>query len=726
MSFYDDAKTISLMSGAAGKDGKIYNVKPDGSLGSELIINGSFDTNSDWTTGSGFSISNGVVSCDGTQTAATNLHNTSGNGLVNGKTYRVEYTITSYTAGSVRVKAGNTGYGVYRSAAGTYVEHLVAGVSTFPTVQFNADADFVGSIDNVSCKEMDVADFNFYRGTNLTATRVGPDGLIEKGRENLLLQSNQFDTTWTDPNAEVTSGYAGRDGSNDAWEPSLTGTFGQTAQAVSASGVNTLSFYAKSGTSDFTRPYIAGPNKYAYFDLLNGQTGSQTGVASSIEDAGNGWWRCSFTVEGNITEVRLHVADSINTIGTNTSGTIYIQDAQLEQGLVATDYIETGATTAKAGLLEDEPRFDYTGGGCPKLLLEPLRANELPYSEYFTDQTYWQLNSAGTRTNNSAKSPEGVLNATSFESVGSEYNILRSAPLTLDTSTKYVFSFYAKNVDATNAHYRVYNTDSSSEVVAATSYFSQLSTTEWKRIEVSFTTDSTDTNYSVYFASGNLGGEILLWGAQVEKGSFATSYIPTHGQAATRTLDGKNSSSDIMIPADAFDLTGDFAIMMDLGDINYTHGTAASSFPLLFLITGSSNKNFGIYFNPGTSSDGDEGINVYFQNNGNYVFGSGSNDAAAGDSKVLVTYNSTTDKLAYYINGELFDSETRALSYDASTRGYFQALSATGDGDECSFEINKIIFFDNDLSVNDSQILTGTSYTNFAEMASELSYTEYE
>jgi hypothetical protein len=28
MSFYDDAKTISLMSGAAGKDGKIYNVKP--------------------------------------------------------------------------------------------------------------------------------------------------------------------------------------------------------------------------------------------------------------------------------------------------------------------------------------------------------------------------------------------------------------------------------------------------------------------------------------------------------------------------------------------------------------------------------------------------------------------------------------------------------------------------------------------------------------------------
>jgi len=181
------------------------------------------------------------------------------------------------------------------------------------------------------------------------AVTVVPDGKEYAAplfipRTNLLLQSNQFDTTWTDPNADVTGGQAGRDGGNDAWELSLTGTFGQTAQAVSASGINTFTFYAKSGTSDYTRPYIAGPNKYAYFDLLNGATGVQTGVASSIEDAGNGWWRCSFTVEGTITEVRIHVADSINTVGTTTSGTIYIQDAQLEAGSVATEYIPTNGS----------------------------------------------------------------------------------------------------------------------------------------------------------------------------------------------------------------------------------------------------------------------------------------------------------------------------------------------------------------------------------------------
>jgi hypothetical protein len=56
-------------------------------------------------------------------------------------------------------------------------------------------------------------DFTFSRGSNLAATRVGADGLIEKGRENLLLQSNNFSTTWGKNNASVTSGQSGYDGS---------------------------------------------------------------------------------------------------------------------------------------------------------------------------------------------------------------------------------------------------------------------------------------------------------------------------------------------------------------------------------------------------------------------------------------------------------------------------------------------------------------------------------
>ena len=63
-------------------------------------------------------------------------------------------------------------------------------------------------------------DFTFSRdGSGASvATRVNSAGLIEKGRTNLLLQSNSFNTTWTNSGTITrTSGQSGYDGTNDAW-----------------------------------------------------------------------------------------------------------------------------------------------------------------------------------------------------------------------------------------------------------------------------------------------------------------------------------------------------------------------------------------------------------------------------------------------------------------------------------------------------------------------------
>ena len=53
---------------------------------------------------------------------------------------------------------------------------------------------FEGKVDNLSVKEVEQKplDFTFTRGSNLTATRVAPNGYIEKGRENLITYSNDF------------------------------------------------------------------------------------------------------------------------------------------------------------------------------------------------------------------------------------------------------------------------------------------------------------------------------------------------------------------------------------------------------------------------------------------------------------------------------------------------------------------------------------------------------
>ena len=92
-------------------------------------------------------------------------------------------------------------------------------------------------------------DFTFTRGSNISATRVNEDGYIEKGYDNLLLQSNTFNTTWEQASLNTPiSGQAGYDGTSDAWLIESQVAFGQLYQNVSTSGVVSYSVYAKAGT----------------------------------------------------------------------------------------------------------------------------------------------------------------------------------------------------------------------------------------------------------------------------------------------------------------------------------------------------------------------------------------------------------------------------------------------------------------------------------------------
>ena len=157
-------------------------------------------------------------------------------------------------------------------------------------------------------------DFTFTRGSNLAATRVNSEGLIEKGRENLLLQSNSFDVSsnWINNSSDETGGQAGYDGSNDAWKLTSTATSNAfTRQTVSSSGVITLSIYSKAGTSSFLLIAIQGGGN-TWFNLSAGTIGTDASISSNIEDMGSGWYRCSVVWNASITGVRLYVCDSDN------------------------------------------------------------------------------------------------------------------------------------------------------------------------------------------------------------------------------------------------------------------------------------------------------------------------------------------------------------------------------------------------------------------------------
>ena len=174
-----------------------------------------------------------------------------------------------------------------------------------------------------------------------------------------------------------------------------------------------------------------------------------------------------------------------------------------------------------------------TSGNVKGLLIEEARTNLVTTSENLSGGNWFD--NGGTITENAVLAPDGTLTANTFNTDGA-YRILRNV-VNVSSNTAYTWSFYAKNIDATDLSYRVYDNTNAADIVSATSYFSEVSTTEWTRIDVTFTTPATCTQAGVYVCSLDQGGTAAFWGAQLEAGSFATSYIPTSGATAARSAD---------------------------------------------------------------------------------------------------------------------------------------------------------------------------------------------
>jgi len=423
------------------------------------------------------------------------------------------------------------------------------------------------------------ANLTFTRASN--ASRVNSDGLVEKVRTNKLLQSNTFSTTWTTSNASVTSGQSGYDGSNDAWLLSATGNSAEVLQSITTSGVQTFSVYAKAGTSDFVRLRAQMSVNYydTFFDLSSGTIASYASLApidSAMVSVGDGWYRCSITFNATLTQARIFVADA--DLSTNSTGSIYIQNAQLEQGLVATDYLETttSARSTFAGITVDGtsvpnvPRLDYSGGAtCPSLLLEPQRTNLATYSESFDNAAWTKANA--TVTANATTSPDGYVNADKLvEDTTAADRHHTSQNITTTNNTSYIAYIFVKKGERDFIYFRSnvassFNLqwfDLTNKTVGGTvGSFDDVGVVEFandwvlcyiKKTELTGSSRvfqwglATDNLVETYNGDGTSG--LFLWGAQVEAGAYATSYIPTLGAAVTRLAD---DSYLLQTPTDA-------------------------------------------------------------------------------------------------------------------------------------------------------------------------------
>ena len=131
-------------------------------LGSDLVTNGGFDSDANWTKADSWSIAGGKASSDGSQSGNAELVQQNGVkgvtlNIVNGKTYEVTLDVVVQAGAISQVEVGGSYATDDMTSTGTYTRTITAS-STNKRLTITANPTFEGSVDNVTLKQVDPND----------------------------------------------------------------------------------------------------------------------------------------------------------------------------------------------------------------------------------------------------------------------------------------------------------------------------------------------------------------------------------------------------------------------------------------------------------------------------------------------------------------------------------------------------------------------------------------
>jgi hypothetical protein len=120
--------------------------------GVDIADTGDFALDQDWTKGTGWTIAAGVASCDGTQTADSDLSQTPTVILKENFVYKITIDTSNVTAGILTVLVD--GIEVTKMFEDGTVSGFVTALNTGGDIVLRADSDFVGDVDNVKVEQV--------------------------------------------------------------------------------------------------------------------------------------------------------------------------------------------------------------------------------------------------------------------------------------------------------------------------------------------------------------------------------------------------------------------------------------------------------------------------------------------------------------------------------------------------------------------------------------------
>jgi len=401
-------------------------------------------------------------------------------------------------------------------------------------------------------------DLTFSRASS--ATRISSNGLIEKVRTNLATYSSDFASSGSPIDATVSTNTTtdpfGTSLADSLLEAATTGNHLWYRDFTVVNGYEvTYSVYVKSIGGRNVR--ISGStgtgSELAVVDLSNGSILASSG-AVSVTSVGSGWYRISVTTTSTGTTVRFiaYAADgtSISYAG-NTSKGIYLFGQQLEYG-VMTDYIATTSAAVSVGPVSGLPRLDYLNSTCPRLLLEPQRTNSVTYSEQLNNAAWNKLNT--TISANAAAAPDGTTSADLVYPTTTGADRLIEQVISATTGQTWTSSFFVKAsgfswvlvyspnlgtcwFNASTGTFGTIAAGVTATVLGQVNGFWRVSFTGTIASgNAYFYAGPADANNSTTATTSGTNG-LLIWGAQLEAGAYATSYIPTLGASVTRVAD---------------------------------------------------------------------------------------------------------------------------------------------------------------------------------------------
>ncbi|MEI7621254.1 MAG: DUF2341 domain-containing protein [Candidatus Moraniibacteriota bacterium] len=387
---YQDSAGTTAVTGLEQPVGLVLDKSKGLVLGSELIVSNSFNTDTDWIKGPGWSIAGGLATK--TVGVASSLNSTSTTYTV-GKWYKLVYTTTISAGGLQAVIYGGTTLALSgKSASGTYTEYFTP-LSGNTTLAFYGNSSFEGTIDNVSVKE--VPGNHAYQATSTKRP-------VLSSRVNLLTQTEDFSNAvvWVPSRRFVeTNVVRAPDGALTADKITQnvvdinSGVVSQSANVPSAT--IEYSIYAKKSEYNFLALGVTG---LTWFNLSSGTVGvTQNGVTASISNAGDGWYKCKITqtLTANSYYFNNYIAITDgSTLTNNQTGGIYLWGADLRasnSGENLPSYQRVGAATYGTSATAGMP--DYDTVGFPKYLKfdgsdDALQTNSIDFSS--TDKmTVW-------------------------------------------------------------------------------------------------------------------------------------------------------------------------------------------------------------------------------------------------------------------------------------------------------------------------------------------------